>query len=335
MPDRTVSLLERSDATPFDVLDDALRAAGVEGAVQYDARFSEPWGFEVPVHGAEASFYLVLSGRCRLETDGGAAPLDLGPGDLAAVRVRHRLRDLAGSPTALVTDLDRSRADAGRPLRYGGGGAEAHLAIGCFAFDGAEGPALLGALPPVVHVPSQSGLADARLAATVRLIGLELEAGGDGAQAVVRHAAGTLFAQIVRSHLDRARAACAGGLRGHVGGWLAGLADPQLGPALTLVHQAPERGWTVAELGEAVGMSRTSFAVRFREVVGEPPQAYVRAFRLRRAATLLRGPSARAADVGHRVGYASEAAFARAFKRAHGETPGRYAARYRRTVVDG
>jgi AraC-like DNA-binding protein len=110
-------------------------------------------------------------------------------------------------------------------------------------------------------------------------------------------------------------------------GWVAGLRDPLLGRALAALHADPGAPWTLASLAGEAGMSRSAFAARFRDRLGEPPMAYVTAWRMDVAARLIRTEDLPLARVAERVGYGSEAAFHRAFRRAHGETPGAFARR--------
>lgn len=338
MTEPTDSLAERSEpparvgaaqCSRFDVLGDALDVARVRGAVQYVARFTEPWGFDVSERQGRASFYLVGSGRGRIDAlgeDGAVtASTDLGPGDLAVAWGRHRIVDAIGSPTVRADGRDRSGAGPTRPLVYGGGGPETTLTMGCFTYDPVGGRPLVAALPPLVHVPASGERVDERLGATIRLLALELEGAGPGSTEAVRRAAGVLFVQVVRAAL---RGACRSGVQGP-SEWLAALADPLLGPALAAVHEAPERAWTVERMAEVAGMSRTAFAVRFREAVGSGPATYVRRLRMHRAALLLRTTTATAAEIGYRVGYESEVAFSRAFKREVRVTPGQYRVRSR------
>ena len=133
---------------------------------------------------------------------------------------------------------------------------------------------------------------------------------------VVSRLADILFVQIVRGYL-----ATLGG-DGH--GWLRALADPKIGAALSLIHQRPERTWTVGGLATRVNMSRSAFALRFTQTVGEPPLRYVTRWRMQKAAGLLRQGRAPLAEIASRVGYDSEAAFSKAFKRCIGCAPGAY-----------
>jgi AraC-like DNA-binding protein len=137
-----------------------------------------------------------------------------------------------------------------------------------------------------------------------------------GAQTVVSRLADVIFIQIVRGHLAS--------LGGQGTGWLAALADPQVGAALSLLHRSPETAWTVQALAQHVAMSRSAFAARFTRLVGDPPLHYLTRWRMQKAAGLLREGHSTIAQVAEAVGYDSEAAFSKAFKRAQGAAPGAY-----------
>ena len=144
----------------------------------------------------------------------------------------------------------------------------------------------------------------------------EAASGRPGARTVVSRLADILFIQIVRGFLSSTPVSHRG--------WLRALNEPQIGAALGLIHQDPRQPWTVAMLASKVGMSRSTFAGRFAELVGEPPLHYVTRWRMQRAASLLREGRATLADIADRVGYESEAAFSKAFKRWVGAAPGAY-----------
>jgi AraC-like DNA-binding protein len=157
----------------------------------------------------------------------------------------------------------------------------------------------------------------------LQFIAWEVAAGKPGAHTVVSRLADILFIQIVRGYLA--------GLPEDATGWLGALKDQQIGAALTLIHQNPERDWTVLALAEQVAMSRSAFAARFNRIVGEPPLHYLTRWRMQKAAGLLREGQASLAEIAEQVGYDSEAAFSKAFKRAIGSAPGAY----RRAARDG
>jgi transcriptional regulator GlxA family with amidase domain len=187
---------------------------------------------------------------------------------------------------------------------------------GCFRFEDRKNDLLIGALPPVVVLRAERNRAVPWLEATLGFIASEVQSGRPGASIVVNRLADVLFIQILRGYLAQ--------LSSELPGWLRALSEPQIGAALSLVHQNPEQAWTVGSLASRVGMSRSAFAERFAHAVGIPPLEYVTRWRMQKAAGLLRDGSATLAEVAGRVGYDSESAFSKAFKRSLGTTPGAY-----------
>jgi AraC-like DNA-binding protein len=302
----------------MDVLTDVLQTLRVSAACYGRLELGAPWGIAVGA-GEDAKFHVVVHGSCWLEVEGQKEMIPLSSGDLVAVPRGHAhvLRDERRTQPVPLSDLISDRRCIGdRVLHTGGDGITTSLISGRFRFEDPRENPLLAALPPVVALLGQEGRSVPWLEPTLRFIACEAASNRPGAQTVISRLADVLFIQIVRGYLAQ--------LPVDSRGWLRALVEPQISTALSLVHEHPEQAWTVASLAAKVGMSRSAFAARFTQLVGEPPLHYVTRWRMQKAAKLLREERVTLADIAARVGYDSEAAFSKAFKRALGESPGAY-----------
>jgi len=170
---------------------------------------------------------------------------------------------------------------------------------------------LLTALPRLIHVRAEQG---GPLATYVQIALGESQQPRAGGQTVLGHLSELMFVDVVRRYLDS--------LPAEHSGWLAGLRDPYVGRALAALHREPSAAWTIESLAQRVGLSRSALAERFAQFVGQPPMQYLTNWRMQLAAQQLRGGSEQVAVIANRVGYESEAAFSRAFKKAAGAAPG-------------
>jgi AraC-like DNA-binding protein len=249
-----------------------------------------------------------------------AKPVWLSQGDFVVLPRGdpHLMRDM---PTSQVVDffdlVKRHTPNAKKVFRASGRGPVTRLVCGGMRFlHGATDP-LLSALPPLIHVQRRAGRPTFWLQANVVQILKELGSDRPGAEAVVTRLAEILFIQAVRGYFeenaDRVGA-----------GWLAAFQNNQVGRALALLHAEPTKEWTISSLANAVAMSRSVFAAKFSRLVGESPLRYLTRLRLNNAALRLHSTEDKLTTVAAAAGYDSVAAFARAFKRHIGTTPGEY-----------
>ncbi|MEV0763987.1 AraC family transcriptional regulator [Nocardia sp. NPDC050435] len=266
-----------------------------------------PWGRRYPVVPG-AGFHVVLQGSCQLIPPGGE-PLALGVGDVVFMPrgADHDLVDQLGSA---VTEL----AQPGEPREIIGPGARSLLLCGAYELGRQRSHPLLDELPEFIHFPARLG-EHPTLRAAVELLAAELTEPRLGSDAVVPTLLETMLLYILRAWFDEQE----GGT-----GWAGAFADPAVAAALRAVHEDPARAWTVPELSARAGVSRATLARRFTATVGEPPLAYLTRWRLLTAAKLLRETGDGLAAIARKVGYTSEFAFAKAFKREYGLAPGQY-----------
>ena len=309
----------------MDPLSDLLATLRPSGAVFYGGRVPAPWGLAHPA--GPAAFHAVLGGPCHVELGGGLGGAVLGPGDLALLPRghAHALRDAPGT-AALPLDAFRARVETGPAC----GAAEpadgvTELVCGELRFEPGEAHPLLDALPPLVVVRAGAAGRVPWLDHTLSFLACEARSGRPGASMLMAHLASVLFIHAVRAHLAEADAGDgAGGDGAPARSVLVALRDPGVAAALGAFHREPGEPWTVDTLARHAGMSRTAFAERFRALVGEPPLTYATRWRMHHAARLLRTERIALADIAARVGYGSEAAFNRTFKRWMRVPPGRY-----------
>jgi AraC-like DNA-binding protein len=268
-------------------------------------------GFEGHRH---VKFGAVINGHCWLTVDGARAPVELAPGDCYLVIGDRRYQ--------LASDLDVKAVPAA-PLfarladgvAQCGAGQDSMLIGGNFTFDEANATLLLEGLPAVIHVPASSDHAG-QMRATLHLIASEAATEGLGGALMLDRLAHVLFLQALRAYArERAPAGK------EAPGLLPALLDPQVGPALRLMHEDLARDWTVASLATAVTMSRSSFALRFRATVGVAPWEYLTRLRMHAAGQLLRDSDQTVSAVATAVGYASETSFSTAFRRVMSTSP--------------
>lgn len=327
----------------MDVLGDAI--AALRAGPPHAALGAEPgaWGVRFP-HGDLAGFHAVVAGSCWFRP-ADAAPVELRAGDLVFAP-RAAGHGLSAGPATRLTDVpaeavvtfapppgeapappgegpgDQLPAGAGRGREPG-----ARLLCGAYGLDPGGAHPLLGDLPPYVTLRAgDDGHAEAH--AALGLLAAELAGRRPAGEVAVTALLDLLFAHLMRVALAASAEATAGGA-GPARGWAAALADPVVGAALGAMHARPEAPWTVESLARHAGASRAVFARRFAALTGHPPLAYLTWWRMVRAGRLLTEGEADAAlaVVARRVGYRSEFAFAKAFKRHHGTTPGRYRSR--------
>ncbi|MCP2168647.1 AraC family transcriptional regulator [Goodfellowiella coeruleoviolacea] len=298
----------------MDVLSDAITAMRTGRPHSARTRRHAPWGLRFAPFPA-AGFHVVLQGMCWLFPPHGE-PIALSAGDVVFLPHGHG-HGLADSSTTPLSDVDSTALPEFRADRDQEGGTTA-LLCGAYLLDQARPHPLLAELPEVVHLPARIGRHPA-LRAAVDLLGAELTEPGPGADAALPALLDVLLLYLLRAWLaDQA------GQHDRHTGWVAALNDPVVAAALRGIHHDPGRQWTVQELGAHAGLSRAAFAKRFTALVGQPPLAYLTWWRMTLAAQLLRDSDVPLRTVAERTGYASEFAFAKAFKREYGTAPGRY-----------
>ena len=296
---------------------DLLQSVRLRSSVYFRPELRAPWGFRVADHGT--AFHIVADGECWVQVTG-AEEVELVAGDFVVIPRgdAHIMRDSAGSTIVDFFELAANSApDSKGVFRAGGRGTITKLVCGGMQFDNGATDPLLAVLPPLIHVKGEGGKGSPWLQATVSQVLEELDSSGAGTQAVVTRLADILFIKAVRSYFEQ-------NIDTAQYGWLAAIRDPHIGPALAQLHARPQEAWTVASVARKVALSRSLFAEKFAELVGEPPLRYLKRLRLNAAATRLRSTDDKLTTIAADAGYESAAAFTKAFKRALGKTPGEY-----------
>ncbi|MEW2492609.1 AraC family transcriptional regulator [Streptomyces nodosus] len=299
----------------MDVVSDAIAAIRTGRPHAARTRRKAPWGLRFPA-APGTGFHVVLQGRCWLLSEG-SDPAPLGAGDVVLVPHGQEIA-LADSTDSELVDVAREMDDSWMPSPEPAGIADelTVLMCGSYQLDRAGAHPLLSELPAVIHLPRTVGRR-AALNAVVDLLGDELDQRRPGTDAAIPALLDAMLLYILRTwyenHAPRSS-----------GGWAAALADPAVGSALQHMHAEPATPWTVERLSRRAGLSRAAFSRRFTELVGRPPMTYLTWWRMTTAARVLRGGDAPLHSVAERVGYRSEFAFNRAFKREFGVSPGAY-----------
>ena len=290
-----------------DILSEVLDTLELESSIYFRAQLSRPYSIAVPEHPNVVRFHIASEGRCVLSLEG-VDPVAFGPGDLVMVPrgSGHVLSDDAEQAARPLSEvLDSSGFDGDGPLVYGGGGERTVLVCGHFGFSPRVTHPFLETLPPVLHLRRDEGPDYSWVERMLAFTEHESRTRPTGWQGVVERLSQILFVYVLRAHLERDALSA---------GALAALADDQLSRALQSMHVSPATDWTLDALAQKAGMSRSSFVRRFTSVLGVSPMRYLTQWRLSRARQLLAQSEAPAGEVAARVGYASEAAFSRAFR---------------------
>lgn len=275
----------------------------------------EPFSVHIPSYEG-VKCYAVVSGEQWLEVEGEPAPVRLSAGDCILL-ARGRPFRLASDLSAPLTDTAQLHWEHPRngEIRTVNGGGTCFTVGGHFLLEGAYADILFGLLPPIVHLRSEADRAALRW--SLERLMHELRYPQPGSMLIAQQLAYSMLVQALRLHISKHH-------EGSVG-WLFALCDEQLGRALHALHEDPSRGWTLQELAHIAGMSRSSFAEKFRHKVGQPAMGYLIHWRMLKAAELLANTSSSVGEIAQSIGYESESAFSAAFKRVLGLTPRQYA----------
>ena len=309
----------------MDALSDLLHVVRLSGGVYLDAEFSAPWCVSAQGSPEDCrlamveparimAFHFVLSGRLLFQVEG-APPVELHGGTMVLLP-RNDLHTLASGPGLPPVSGDHlAQADPGDGLariRYGGGGEKTQIVCGFVGTDVRQHP-LIDALPPVLTLDLNGTPSCDWVARSFRYASEELGSARPGSAAVLAMLSELLFVEAIRQYVAT--------LPPDRRGWLSGLRDPVVGRALALLHTQIARAWTAEELAREVFLSRSAFAERFTALIGVPPIKYLATWRMQVAAQRLRETQRPITRIAMDVGYESEAAFTRAFKREHGASP--------------
>jgi AraC-like DNA-binding protein len=321
----------------MDPFSEILSGLKLNGAVFFTAEFSAPWGVSAPASKTMASqlapgaehlvvYHLVIDGGALVELAHGK-PVELKPGDI--VIFPHGDAHLIRSKGAIGPFPDyginaKIQSHDLSPLRAGGGGEISRFVCGRMTCDPYLCRPILNGLPPVLKVNIRTDRAGHWLESSILHLVDEAASGGAGSEAMLAKLSEALFVDTLRRYVS--------GLPEQQTGWLAGTRDSIVGKSLALLHSRVAHPWTIADLAHEVGISRSALVERFTRYLAEPPMAYLTRWRLQLAARSLEKTSRGVADIAADVGYESEAAFNRAFKREFGQPPGRYRSDHRSSL---
>jgi AraC-like DNA-binding protein len=313
----------------MDVLSEVLKVVRLDGAFFYNAEFSSPWSvrsppsrvladYLAPGAGHVIIYHLLTEGHgfARLE-DGEPVPLEAGDIVIFPHGDAHIMDNGAQVKTVdLGKELERVVSQGLRIARMGGGGEVTKYVCGYMACEPRLAQVLLGGLPRLFKISIRNDAAGRWLENSIRFSVTEADAARAGSEAVLAKLSEALFVETLRRYIAL--------LPERQTGWLAGARDPEVSKALAMMHRYPARPWTIASLAKEAGTSRSVLAERFRHYLGEPPMGYLTHWRLQLGAQMLSSSSYSVAQIASEVGYESEPAFNRAFKREFNLPPARF-----------
>jgi AraC-like DNA-binding protein/mannose-6-phosphate isomerase-like protein (cupin superfamily) len=332
-PDFMLQAPDQGDGLLLDAFSDVLRVIRLVGGVFLEAEFTAPWRFNGKLSADQCRPFLVTprhviashfiaDGRMQLQVEGGEA-IEVHAGELVLLphNDTHSFgSDLQAAVIPAHEVVQPPRGGGMARVRYGGGGEATQILCGFLGSETAFSP-LLSALPSVLKLDVRATASGAWIESSFRFAASEIAAGRMGSTTVIAKLSELLFVEAVSQYVAS--------LSADRRGWLAGLRDPQIGRALALLHARPAEGWTTEALALEVGMSRSVLAERFTLLVGQPPMHYLTLWRMHLAEERLREGRGSLAQIALAVGYESEAAFSRAFKREFGAAPGEWRANLR------
>ena len=321
----------------MDAFSEILSGVKLNGAVFFSAEFSAPWGLSAPASKVVAEqvapsaahlvlYHLLIDGIAFVEMEDGQS-VALVPGDVvifphgdphhmsSGKTARPPFPNYGITPKIKARDLS--------PLRAGGGGTVSKFVCGYMTCDPHLSRPILNGLPPVFKVNVRTDSAGHWLETSIMHLVDEAVSGRVGSEAMLAKLSEALFVDTLRRYVDA--------LPEQQNGWLAGARDPVVGRSLALLHGRVAHPWTIADLADEVGISRSALVERFSRYLSEPPMAYLTRWRLQLAAESLQKTSRGVADIATDIGYQSEAAFSRAFRREFGQPPGRYRSDHKRS----
>ena len=321
----------------MDVLSTVLKTVKLEGTMFYNAEFTAPWSLRSPQSCVLAQFlspeprhviiyHLLTQGRAYANVENGQRVL-LTSGDIVVfphgdAHILGNGRDV--EPRDYERMIQDVLSEGLRLASMGGGGEITKFVCGYLACDPHLSKAFLGGLPPIFKINIGSDSSGQWLENSIRYSVEQAVASQTGSEIVVAKLSEALFAETLRRYVNL--------LPLNQTGWLAGARDPDIGSALAFMHGQPSHPWTIAGLAKRVGLSRSVLADRFRHFLGVPPMAYLTRWRLQLGAQLLASTSRSVAQIAGEVGYESEPAFNRAFKREFNTPPARFRLKSRDTV---
>lgn len=314
----------------MDVLSEVLRAVKLRGAVFFNGEFSSPWCFRsersalaapvlVPLlqdqerSDSDASrlivFHFLIEGRAYARLPDGSRE-ELTAGDIVILPHgdAHFLGN--GSPEKPVDSFvvfAKNLTQGLKVAHFGGGGEMTRFVCGFMACDPRLSDVFLLGLPPILKVCVADEPSGQWLAHSIRFTVDQAGASSSGSSLVLSKLSEVLFVEALRCYINTMPADRTG--------WLAGVRDPVIGRALALLHKEPSRPWTIPDLAKRTGLSRTRFLERFRHFVDESPMAYLNRWRMKLGAEMLQSTEQSVAEIAEAVGYGSESAFNRAFRR--------------------
>jgi AraC-like DNA-binding protein len=312
----------------MDALSDVLRVAQLTGGVFLHADFFAPWCIAAriprehcgPTLGPASHlivYHYVIEGELHIRVEDGTTESHvIGPGEIVILPRNdpHLMGSDLKLPPALGRDIVQPPAGGGLySIHHGGNGERTQMICGFLGCARAEANPVLSTLPALLKLTVREGAAAEWIRSTFQYAAEEVAAGRPGSETVLAKLSELLFVETVRRHAES--------LPESQSGWLAGLREPYVARALALLHNDVTRRWTVDDLGREVGLSRSALADRFIRLIGVPPMHYLASWRMQVAAQKLRNSSLSLAQIAGTVGYESEAAFSRAFKKDFGVAP--------------
>ncbi len=294
---------------PMDVLSSILDRVKLKSAVYFKSDFPSPWGMDIP-KGPFAQFHMVTKGRCVLSTKSGQIVLFEGDIVIFPLGNDHWLADDISSHRKNGQDVVKAIWN-GKSL-FEGPSVTTTLVCGHFEFDRTIDHQFIRELPEIIHITGSERKEISWLENVANLVVQETEGNCSGSHIITGKLGEILFVHALRAHVEKNASGK---------GFLAALQDKRIGRALQGIHDHPERNWQVATLAQLSGMSRTGFSNRFKNLVGATPLSYVTDWRIIRAKELLEQSKASVGEIAESVGYRSEAAFNRVFKKKVHQTP--------------
>lgn len=323
-----MSTAEQREIPAFsDTLGETLYALRLNGLVYANSDLIAPWGIEMPPMPGKMMFHIVTQGGCWLRFPDNES-LFLQPGELALIPrgEGHLIAHSEAQPCTPFFDIPVTKlSERFEYMRYGGESAEVsegeteqaiedtRLTCGVLGFDHVAGQKLVSQLPQIIHIKSDDNALPPQLQAMIQLMEQEATTLAPGGETVMAHLADIIVIQAIRYWISHAPEASKG--------WLGALQDPKLGKALAAIHGDPASNWTVDSLAAQAGMSRSGFSARFTEVIGTSVKHYLTEWRMHLARMRIMQSPVTLTELAEELGYQSEAAFSRAYKRVFGVPP--------------